>query len=81
MKNGGTGWRKIVMGIAAALLPMILRAVNPDMPVEEIVVSVMGLLGAILGVAWQDAAKEKRAALESVNSPRNHPPKPRAKES
>jgi hypothetical protein len=69
MKNGGTGWRKIVMGIAAALLPMILRAVNPDMPVEEIVVSVMGLLGAILGVAWQDAAKEKRAALESVNSP------------
>ena len=69
MKNGGTGWRKIVMGIAAALLPMVLRAVNPDMPVEEIVVSVMGLLGAILGVAWQDAAKEKRAALESVNNP------------
>jgi|TARA_R100001460_G_scaffold42772_6_gene78978 hypothetical protein len=69
MKNGGTGWRKIVMGIAAALLPMVLRAVNPEMPVEEIVVSVMGLLGAILGVAWQDAAKEKRAALESVNNP------------
>ncbi len=57
------------MGIAAALLPMVLRAVNPEMPVEEIVVSVMGLLGAILGVAWQDAAKEKRAALESVNNP------------
>ena len=43
MLTGGTGWRKIVLGI--------------------------GLLGAILGVAWQDAAKEKRAALESVNSP------------
>jgi|TARA_R100000482_G_scaffold123773_1_gene74570 hypothetical protein len=74
MKNGGTGWRKIVMGVVAALLPLILRAINPEMPVEEIVVSVMGLLGAILGVAWQDAAKEKRAALESVNSPQPQSP-------
>lgn len=69
MLKGGSGWRKIVLGIVAALLPMILRAIKPDMPVEEIVASVMGLLGAILGVAWQDAAKEKRAALESVNNP------------
>ena len=57
MLKGGSGWRKIVLGIVAALLPMILRAIKPDMPVEEIVASVMGLLGAILGVAWQDAAK------------------------
>ena len=56
MLKGGSGWRKIVLGIVAALLPMILRAIKPDMPVEEIVASVMGLLGAILGVAWQDAA-------------------------
>jgi len=69
MKNGGTGWRKIALGVVAALLPMILRAVNPDMPVEEIVASVMGLLGAIIGVAWQDAAKEKRAALEGMHRP------------
>ena len=69
MLKGGSGWRKIVLGIVAALLPMILRAIKPDMPVEEIVASVMGLLGAILGVAGQDAAKEKRAALESVNNP------------
>jgi|TARA_R100001163_G_scaffold35096_1_gene27019 hypothetical protein len=69
MLKGGSGWRKIVLGIVAALLPMILRAIKPEMPVEEIVASVMGLLGAILGVAWQDAAKEKRAALESVNNP------------
>jgi len=69
MLKGGSGWRKIALGIVAALLPMILRAIKPEMPVEEIVASVMGLLGAILGVAWQDAAKEKRAALESVNNP------------
>ena len=69
MKNGGTGWRKIILGIVAALLPLVLRAVNPDMPVEEIVVSVMGLLGAILGVAWQDAAREKRKALEGMHRP------------
>lgn len=71
MANGGTGWRKIAMGVVAALLPLILKAIKPDLETAEIVAAVMGLLGAIIGVAWQDVAKEKRAAMENIKFPKD----------
>ena len=51
--------RKFWLAILAALLPIACQAFLPDMPTEKIVVSVVGLLGGVLGLAGEDMAKLK----------------------
>lgn len=47
------------LSILAAALPILCQALFPEMPTEKIVVSVVGLLGGVLGLAGEDVAKLK----------------------
>ena len=51
--------RKLWLTVAAALLPPILHAIAPDLPAEKIALSIVGLLGGVLGLAAEDVAKAK----------------------
>ena len=51
--------RKFWLAILAAILPIVCQAFLPEMPTEKIVVSVVGLLGGVLGLAGEDVAKLK----------------------
>jgi len=51
--------RKLWLTIAAALLPPLLHAIAPDLPAEKIALSIVGLLGGVLGLTVEDVAKAK----------------------
>ncbi len=57
--------RKLGLAILAAILPIICQVFLPDMPTEKIVVSVVGLLGGVLGLAGEDVAKIKAGVHDS----------------
>lgn len=57
--------RKFWLAIMAALLPLVCQALLPDMPTEKIVVSVVGLLGGVFGLAGEDVAKIKAGVHEA----------------
>ena len=57
--------RKLWLSILAAALPLLCQALFPEMPTEKIVVSVVGLLGGVLGIAGEDMAKIKAGVSKS----------------
>ena len=48
------------LSVLAAILPILCQALFPEMPTEKIVVSVVGLLGGVLGIAAEDLQKIKQ---------------------
>jgi len=60
--------RKLWLSIAAALLPVIAKAIWPDMDTEVIIMAVIGAVAGIMGISMEDVAKQKRAALEAAAS-------------
>jgi hypothetical protein len=52
--------RKLWLSILAAALPLLCQALFPEMPTEKIVVSVVGLLGGVFGIAAEDVQKIKQ---------------------
>ena len=58
--------RKLWLSILASLLPILLHHFWPSLPTEAIVASVLGALGGVLGIAMEDVAKQKRAAVEAA---------------
>jgi hypothetical protein len=60
--------RKLGLSILAALLPIICQVLVPDMPTEKIVVSVVGLLGGVLGIAAEDVQKIKQGVHEDYQA-------------
>ena len=58
--------RKLWLSIAAAILPVIAKALWPDMDTEVIIMAVVGAVAGILGISMEDVAKQKRAAVEAV---------------
>ena len=56
--------RKLGLAILAAIVPIICQVLVPDMPTEKIVVSVVGLLGGVLGIAAEDVQKIKQGVHE-----------------
>lgn len=70
MKNLMTsklGSRKLALTILAALLPIACQVWLPDMPTEKIVVSVVGLLGGVWGLAREDVAKLQAGVHDSFS--------------
>tara|TARA_R100001460_G_scaffold30312_1_gene59794 strand:- start:8761 stop:8991 length:231 start_codon:yes stop_codon:yes gene_type:complete len=59
--------RKLWLSLLAAVLPVVLAHVWPDLPTEAIVASVLGALGGVLGISMEDVAKQKRAAVEAAS--------------
>lgn len=57
--------RKFWLTIMAALMPLVCQALWPEMPTEKIVVSVVGLLGGVLGIAAEDVQKIKQGVGEA----------------
>ena len=49
--------RKLILSILAALMPVLCQILVPEMPTEKIVVSVVGLLGGVWGLAKEDVEK------------------------
>ena len=58
--------RKLWLSVLAALLPVLLSHLLPNLPTEAIVASVLGALGGVLGISMEDVAKQKRAAVEAA---------------
>ena len=61
--------RKLWLSLVAAALPILCQALFPEMPTEKIVVSVVSLLGGVLGLAGEDMAKIKAGVHESFAQP------------
>ena len=61
--------RKLWLSLLAAALPILCQALFPEMPTEKIVVSVVGLLGGVLGLAGEDVAKIKAGVHASFSKP------------
>ena len=61
--------RKMWLSLLAAALPIICQAIFPEMPTEKIIVSVVGLLGGVLGLAGEDVAKIKAGIHDSFAKP------------
>jgi hypothetical protein len=57
--------RKFWLTILAALMPIVCQALFPEMPTEKIVVSVVGLLGGVLGIAVEDVQKIKQGVNDA----------------
>ena len=51
--------RKLWLTVIAALLPILCQVILPDMPAEKIVLSVVGILGGVWGLAKEDVEKIK----------------------
>jgi len=58
--------RKLWLTIVAALLPIACQVLIPDMPAEKIVLSVVGILGGVWGLAKEDVEKIK-AGIRAEN--------------
>ena len=72
--------RKLWLSIAAAILPLLAKALWPNMDTEVIIVAVIGAVAGILGISMEDVAKQKRAAIETVAASAKKPkalPKPK----
>lgn len=65
--------RKLWLSIAAAVLPVIAKALWPDMDTEVIIVAVLGAVAGIMGISMEDVAKQKRAAVEAASAPVKKP--------
>ena len=59
--------RKLWLSIAAAILPVIAKAIWPDMDIEVIIMAVIGAVAGIMGISMEDVAKQKRAAVEAAS--------------
>ena len=57
--------RKLLLTLAAAVVPILCQVFLPDMPTEKIVVSVVGLLGGVWGLAKEDVAKLQAGVHDS----------------
>ncbi len=57
--------RKLILTICAAIVPILCTVFLPDMPTEKIVVSVVGLMGGVWGLAKEDVAKLQAGVHES----------------
>ena len=60
--------RKLWLSIAAAILPILAKALWPSMDSEVIIIAVLGAVAGIMGISMEDVAKQKRAALEAAAS-------------
>ena len=65
--------RKLWLALLAAILPILCQALVPEMPTEKIVVSVVGLLGGVLGIAAEDVQKIKEGVSDKY--PKEEPAK------
>ena len=66
--------RKLWLSIAAAILPIITKALWPDIDTTVIVTSVIGAVAGVMGISMEDVAKQKRAAVEAAaKSPLDEP--------
>ena len=61
--------RKMWLSVLAAMLPILCQALFPEMPTEKIVVSVVGLLGGVLGIAAEDVQKIKQGVHADYKKP------------
>ena len=68
MKNKLTS-RKLWLTIVAALLPIICQVFMPEMPSEKIVISIVGILGGVWGIAKEDVEKIKAGVKPDESSP------------
>lgn len=67
--------RKLWLSVAASILPVLSRAIWPDIETEVIIVAVLGAIAGILGISLEDVAKQKVAAVEAASSPAKKPSK------
>ncbi len=65
--------RKMWLSVLAAMLPILCQALFPEMPTEKIVVSVVGLLGGVLGIAAEDVQKIKQGVHADYQKPDAEP--------
>jgi hypothetical protein len=65
--------RKLWLSVAAAVLPVVAKAVWPDMDTEVIIMAVIGVVAGIMGISLEDVAKQKRAAVEAASAPAKKP--------
>ncbi len=68
MKNKLTS-RKLWLTIVAALLPIVCQVFMPEMPSEKIVISIVGILGGVWGIAKEDVEKIKAGVKPDESSP------------
>ena len=73
--------RKLALTILAAIVPILCQVFLPDMPTEKIVVSVVGLLGGVLGLAKEDVAKLQAGVHDSFADAKAETPSPEAEPS
>ena len=57
--------RKLILTICAAIVPILCQVFLPDMPTEKIIVSVVGLMGGVWGLAKEDVAKLQAGVHDS----------------
>ena len=73
--------RKLALTILASIVPILCQVFLPDMPTEKIVVSVVGLLGGVWGLAKEDVAKLQAGVHESFADAKESTPEPKAEPS
>lgn len=71
--------RKLILTILAAIVPIVCQVFLPEMPTEKIVVSVVGLLGGVWGLAKEDVAKLQAGVHDSFAKPEKSEPAEEAK--
>tara|TARA_R100000152_G_scaffold13078_1_gene5678 strand:- start:621 stop:848 length:228 start_codon:yes stop_codon:yes gene_type:complete len=71
--SGKLASRKLWLSIAAAVLPLISKAIWPDLDTTVIVTSVIGAVAGVMGISMEDVAKQKRAAVEAAAAPLDKP--------
>jgi hypothetical protein len=71
--------RKLWLAMLAAILPILCQAILPDMPTEKIVVSVVGLLGGVFGIAAEDVQKIKQGVTDEYQAKSEESPSEDAK--
>ena len=73
--------RELALTILAAIVPILCQVFLPDMPTEKIVVSVVGLLGGVWGLAKEDVAKLQAGVHDSFAEAKAENPKVEAESS
>lgn len=66
--------RKLWLAILAAVLPILAKHFFPTLPTEAIIASSLGAISGVMGISFEDVAKQKRAAVEAASAPLEKPP-------
>ena len=65
--------RKLWLSVSAAVLPVVAKAIWPDMDTEVIIMAVLGVVAGIMGISLEDVAKQKVAAVEAASASAKKP--------